>query len=188
VRGALTVATVLALVACPSALAEPAAGSRSAGDGWAVHVSVEPSDLGRIVVSVGSRRVGGFGPHIWLQHDLVFENTGDRTVTFADTRTAAVLGPAGRPMLVASDTGCGYSRVKPLLGACRLNLDFPTVRPHRSVSRTITLWRGLRGMKPLRAGTFVFRKPLRFHVGRSVPEVGTGRTVTIQLVYRVAAR
>lgn len=186
-RAALVV-TVLALAVCPAASAEPAEGTRSAGEGWAVHVSVKPANLGPIVVSVGARRVDGFGSHVWLQHELVFENTGDRTVIFADTRTAAVLGPRGRPMLVASDEGCGWYRMKPLRGWCLANLDFITVRPHRSVSRTITLWKGLRGMKPLAAGTFVFRKPMRFQVGRSVPEVGTGRTATIRLVYRVAAR
>jgi hypothetical protein len=186
-RAALTVASVLALVACPAASAEPAAGIRSAGDGWAVQVSVESSDLGPIVVSVGSRRADGFGSHSWIQHDLVFENTGDRTVTFADTRTAAVLGPRGRPMLVASDEGCGYWRLDPLRGACLAYLDFITVKPHRSVSRTISIWKGLRGAKPLRARRFVFRKPMRFQVGRSAPETGTGRTGTIKLVYRVTA-
>jgi hypothetical protein len=188
VRASFAVAAVLALVACPAAFSEPAAGIRSASDGWAVQVSVEPSDLGPIVVSVGSRRLDGLASHVWLQHELVFENTGDRTVTFADTRTAAVLGPRGRPMLVASDEGCGYHRVRPLRGACRLYLDFPTVKPHRTISRTVTLWRGLRGMKPLRAGTFVFRKPMRFQVGRSVPRVGTGRSVTVKLVYKITAR
>ncbi|MGH3035517.1 MAG: hypothetical protein ACRDON_13320 [Gaiellaceae bacterium] len=153
-----------------------------------MQVSVKPSDLGPIVISVGSRHVRESDSHTWLQHDLVFENRGDRAVTFADTRTAAVLGPAGRPMLVAADEGCGYYRVKPLRGACLLYLDFITVRPHGSVSRTITLWKGLRGMSPLGAGTFVFRKPMRFQVGREVPEEGTGRTVTIKVVYRVAAR
>jgi hypothetical protein len=187
VRGALTVATMLALAACPAAFGEPAAGVRSAGDGWAVHVSVEPSDLGRIVVSAGARRVRAGSSRVWLEHDLVFENTGDRTVTFADTRTAAVLGPRGRPMLIGSDEGCGYWRLHPFRGVCLAYLDFITVRPHRSVSRRITLWRA-RGMKPLRAGTFVFRKPMRFRVGRSVPEMGTGRTVTIELVYRITAR
>jgi hypothetical protein len=188
VRAGFAGLVVLALVVCPVAFGEPAAGIRSAGDGWAVQVSVEPTDLGPIVVSVGSRRVSGFGSHVWLQHDLVYENTGDRTVTFADTRAAAVLGPAGRPMLVASDEGCAYYRVRPLRGACLLNLDFPTVKPHRTISRTVTLWRGLRGMKPLRAGTFVFRKPLRFQVGRSAPDVGTGRSVAIKLVYKITVR
>ncbi|MGH3046711.1 MAG: hypothetical protein ACRDNC_06875 [Gaiellaceae bacterium] len=177
----------LVLAASPSASAELAAGGRSAGDGWTVQVSVEPSDLGRIVVSVARvRRVQERDRRVWLQHDLVFENTSDRRITFAETRTAAVLGPPGRPMLVASDQACGYYRIKPLRGACLLYLDFPTVRPHGSVSRTVTLWKGLPGMRPLAAGAYVFRKPLRFQVGREVPAKGSGRTVTIELVYRVA--
>ena len=179
----------LTLVASPSASAELAAGSHSAGDGWTVQVSVEPSDLGPIVVSVARvRPVQERGSHAWLQHELLFENTGDRRITFADTRTAAVLGPPGRPMLVASDSGCGYYRVKPLRGACPMYLDFPSVKPHDSISRTVTLWKGLRGMTPLATGTYVFRKLLRFQAGREVPEEGAGRAVTIELVYRVAAR
>jgi hypothetical protein len=178
---------LLALAVCPSALAELAAGSRSAGDGWTVQVSVARSDLGPVVVSVRRvRRVRESDSRMWLQHDLVFKNASDRTVTFADTRTAAVLGPVGRPMLVASDEGCGYYRVKPLRGACLAYLDFITVKPHGSASRTITLWKGLPGMKPRSVGTYVFRKPMRFQVGRAVPADGTGHTATIRLVYRLA--
>lgn len=179
----------LALIVCPSASAGLAAGSRSAGDGWVVHVSVVPADLGPLTVSVGPARPAPQGcAHPWLQHDIVFENTGDRRVTFADTRAAAVLGPAGRPVLLASDPGCSYSRVRPIRAACLAYLDFPTVKPHGSVTRTITLWKGLRGMKSLRPGTYVFRKPIRFDVGRHVPPAGTGRSAILEITYRIDAR
>jgi hypothetical protein len=176
---------LLALLAPVSASAELARGSRSAGDGWIVQVSVEPTDLGPISVSVGRIRPAPPGSQAWLQHDLVFENTGDRRVTFADTRTAALLGPSRNPVLLAGDNGCGYSRVKPLVGACLLNLDFPSVKPRRSVMRTVTLWKGLPGMKSLTPGTYVFRKSVRFRLGREIPPPGTGRAFTLRIVYRV---
>ena len=152
-------------------------------------VSVRPSDLGPIVVSVARvRRASESDSRAWLQHELVFENTSDRPVSFADTRTAAVLGSRGRPMLVGADEGCGYHRVNPLRGVCLLYLDLLTIDPHGSASRTITLWTGLRGLKPLVAGRYVFRKPMRFQAGREVPAGGTGRTVRLELTYRVALR
>lgn len=185
-RRALAVVTMAALAAAPAALAEPAIGSRSAGDGWVVEVPVEPSDMGPIAVFVGRVRPAGEGDGgPWLQHDIVFENHGDRRVTFADTRTARLLGAPGRPVLLVSDNACGYHRVEPLVGSCLLYLDFPTVKPGRSITRTITLWKGLRGMKPLTPGTYVFRKPVRFKVGREVPAKGAGRTFRLRVVYRV---
>jgi hypothetical protein len=189
-RRAFTLAALFALAVAPSALGEVAAGTRSAGDGWTVHVSVRPSDLGPIVVSAGRvRRVLESGSPAWLQHELVFENRSDRRITFADTWTADVLGRSGRPMLVASsDWRCGYYRVKPLRAACRLPLDFPIIRARGRLSRTVTLWKGLPGTAPLAAGTYFFRTPLRFQFGREVPEEGAGRSVTIRLVYRVAVR
>ena len=92
-------------------------------------------------------------------------------------------------MLVASsDRRCGYLRVEPLRAVCILPLDFPFLRAQGRLSRTVTLWKGLPGMAPLAAGTYVFRTPLRFQVGREVPGAGAGRSVTIRLVYRVAVR
>jgi hypothetical protein len=189
-KGAFVLAALLALAASPSAFGEVAAGARSAGDGWTVHVSVRPSDPGPVVVSVARvRRVRESGSLAWLQHELVFQNRSGRRITFADTWTAAVLGRSGRPMLVASsDRRCGYFRVNPLRGFCILPLDFPFLRAQGRLSRTVTLWKGLPGMAPLAAGTYVFRTPLRFQFGREVPEEGAGRSVTIRLVYRVAVR
>jgi hypothetical protein len=64
-------------------------------------------------------------------------------------------------------------------------LDIPTVGPHRALTRTVTLWKDLRGMEPLKAGTYVFRKTLRFKAGNKPPAEGAGRTATLRLVYRV---
>jgi hypothetical protein len=189
VRSALALTVFLALTACPSASAELAVGSRSAGEGWVVRVSVEPSGQGPIAVSVGAiGRAPVTDAHAWLQHDLVLENRGDRPVSFADTRTGAFLGPRGRRVLLAADQGCGYGISERRIElACLLYLDLLTLEPHEAVPRTVTLWKGLRGMKPLEPGTYVFRKKLRFRVGRVPPPVGTGRTAILRIVYRVGA-
>lgn len=188
-NGVALVALLVALAVCPSGYAGLAAGSRSEHDGWTVQVSVEPSDLGPIVVSVTQpRRVETHDPHVWLQHELVFENTSDRRITFADTWGWALLGPRGRPMLfVSADRRCAPWRIKPLRTVCILPLNFPVVRAHGRLSRTVRLRKGLPGATLLAAGTYVFRQPLRFRAGREVPAEGAGRSVTISLVYRVAA-
>jgi hypothetical protein len=168
-----------------------------AADRWAVTVSVEPEHSGPIAVSVGAmrrtppndarrrlRRHAGRGRQ-WLLHEIVFENTGGRQVRFADTRTAKFIGPSGhRRRLVAADEGCGYGpATDPRLEfVCLLYLDAPVVKPGASVSRMVTLVKGLRGMEPLTEGRYVFRKVIRFRTGRT----GNEHTAVLRLVYDVA--
>ncbi len=179
---------LLALSVCAPASAELAAGSRSAEEGWIVTVSVKATRLGPVDVSVGPLRAATGWGQTWLEHDLVLTNTGNREVTFADTWTAGVLGPRGRPMLVAEADGrCGYRAVRPLRAACVLPLIFADIKPGRSVTRVATLWKGLRRMEPLVPGKYVFRQPLRFRLGRYPPPEGEGRTARIRIVYRVDA-
>jgi hypothetical protein len=162
-------------------------------DGLIVKVSVEPSNLWPIVVSVGpARSAPRNDARPWVQHELVFENTGDRPVRFADTRTSAFIGPSGhRRRLLAADEGCGYgwetrtSRIEARV--CLLYLDEFEVRPHASVSRTVTLFKELRGMEPLTAGTYIFERAIRFRVGHEIPDEGTGRTAVLRLVYEIEA-
>jgi hypothetical protein len=161
-------------------------------DGPAVKVSVERSNLWPIVVSVGPARAAPRNEaRPWVQHELVFENTGDRPVRFADTRTSAFIGPSGHRMLLAADEGCGYgsetrtSRIE--AGACLLYLDAFAVKPHASVSRTVTLFKELRGMEPLTAGTYIFERAIRFRLGHEIPAEGTGRTAVLRLVYEIEA-
>jgi hypothetical protein len=177
-----------ALVVPASASAELAIGSRSAGEGWMVAVSVTATGLGPVDVSLGPLRPATGWGNQWLHHDLVFTNDGDRVVTYADMWTADVLGPPGRPMLVGDADGrCGYRAVKPLRGACILPLIFVDISPGRSETRVVRLWKGLRRMAPLEPGRYVFRQPLRFKLGRYPPAEGEGRRGVIKLVYRVEA-
>jgi hypothetical protein len=179
---------LIALSAPASAAAELAIGSRSGGEGWIVTVSVKTVGLGPVEASVGLfTPAEGWGRQ-WLEHDLVLTNTGNRQVTFADTWTAAMLGPRRHPVLLAEADGrCGYRAVRPLRAACVLPLIFVDIKPGRLQTRVATLWKGLRRMNPLRAGTYVFRQPLRFRFGRTPPAAGTGRRGAIELVYRVEA-
>jgi hypothetical protein len=185
---AVGLAIGLALAACvPPAYARHAPEARSGSEHWTVSVSVEPTDVGPIAVSVGpARAVPENEARVWIEHDLVLENRGDRPVTFADTELSTFLG---RRALIAADEGCGYAyegRAPVEAGVCRLSLDAFVVEPHSEVRRTIALFQGLRGMEPLTSGTYVFEKPIRFQVGREIPEAGAGRAVVIRLVYEIA--
>jgi hypothetical protein len=181
-------AACLALGGCASNLGSTDVVPQGAvHDGWTVEVSFESSDLGPITVSVGPmRRVRPNDSRAWVEHDLVFTNRGDRPVTFADSRTAKWLGPGREPVLLAADQGCGYTLyARRIELACLTYLDIPTLKPHRARTRTVTLWKGLRGMEPLEPGTYVFRKKVRFQVGKRPPAESAGRTATLRLVYRV---
>ena len=183
----LSATVLLALMAPASTSAQLAIGSRSAEEGWNVTVSVDAVGLGPVEVATGPLRPAEGWGRVWLQHDLILTNTGDRQVTFADTWSAGVLGPRGRPMLVATaDDRCGYYAVKPLRAGCRLPLIFLAIKPDRSETRLTTLWKGLRRMASLDPGTYVFRQPLRFSFGKHPPGEGRGHRGVIKLVYRVA--
>jgi hypothetical protein len=178
----LALAVAAALSAPSSASAELAIGSLSADDGWVVTVALEARGLGPIDVSLGPLRPAApSDSHPWLDHELVIINKGHRTVTFADTRTVRIF-----PRLLVAEEGCGYS-LRPLEPACLLYLDIPSLAPGESRSRTVTLWKGLPGMKPLAAGTYVFKKTVRFQFGRVAPGPSHGRRGIVELSYKVEA-
>jgi hypothetical protein len=167
----------------------PRAFAQSVG-GWTVKVSVEVSNTSPIAVSVEPARPAPRNDaQPWVQHELVFENRGGRLVRFGDTRASRFIGPAARRRVLAADEGCGYvpqgdgTRLE--AGACALYLDAPTVEPDASISRTITLFKGLPGMEPLVPGRYVFEKVIRFRVGHELPTEGTGRTAVIRLIYEI---
>jgi hypothetical protein len=144
------------------------------------------------VVSVGAKtetsRVGVKPRKLTERIGVLGNNEGNRPVTFADTRTARRLGPRRKPRLLVADQGCGYSPVEGRIElACLTYLDIPTIKPHRARTRTVTLWKGLRGMGQLEPGTYVFRKKVHFQVGKRPPAEGAGRTATIRIVYQVEA-
>jgi hypothetical protein len=160
---------------------------------WRVRVTVRPSRLGPIGFAaknlVHAKRTNS---HPWIEHDLVFRNTGNRPVTFDDTRSSTFIGEAGHERLLAADEGCGYALNYPgapaKAGACQAYLDVLTVKPHASATRSITLVRGAPGMDPLVADTYVFRRPVRFQFGGQLPSDGEGRSGVVRLVYEVERR
>jgi hypothetical protein len=142
---------------------KPATASAAALEGWSVAVSVEPTRLGPLVVSVGAIRPARTTlPGAWVEHDIVFTNRGDRPVHFADIGFSGFLPPR-RPILVAGDRRCVPERSS-LEIFCLLYIDPLNVAPHSSEGRTITLFKGLRGLRPLGPGTYVLRTPLRFRI------------------------
>jgi hypothetical protein len=160
---------------------------------WRVRVTVRPSRLGPIAFAAKNlaptKRTNS---HPWIEHDLVFRNTGDRPVTFDDTRSSTFIGKAGHARLLAADEGCGYALNYPgapaTAGSCAAYLDLLTVKPHTSAKRSVTVFEGLRGMDPLVAGTYVFRRPVRFQFGGQLPSDGEGRSGVVRLVYEVESR
>jgi hypothetical protein len=157
-------------------------------DGWQVEVSVTPQQVGPIAISVGpAEPAPANDAHPWFQHDLVFENTGDRRVTFGDTRTSRFIGPSGQHRLIAADKGCGYGingsgRVHP--GTCLLYLDTISLDPGRSETRQVATFQGLPGMAPIRSGTYVFPRKILFDFGNGVP-AGEGLGATLHITYRI---
>jgi hypothetical protein len=181
VRLLLALAAAALLGPAPAA-AELAIGSRSGGDGWVVTVSLESRGLGPLDVSVGPLRPASPSEsHPWLQHELVLANRSHRTLIFADMRAVQIFS-----RLLIAEEGCGFS-LGPLEPACVLYLDVPSLDPGESRRRTVTLWKGLPGLKPLAAGTYVFERKIRFRFGRAAPGPGHGRRGAVELTYRVEA-
>ena len=167
---------------------------------WRVRVAVRPSRLGPILFAarnLARAQATNSDPWMptnsdtWIRHDLDFRNTGDQPVTFADTRSSTFIGETGHRRLLVADEGCGYARKHPRApvraGACLLYLDLLTVKPHASAKRSITLFKGLPGMNRLVAGTYVFRRPVRFQPGSRQPGEGR-RAGVIGVVYEIASR
>lgn len=160
-------------------------------DGWTIRVSVEPSIVAPIVVSVRPARPATRNDaRPWVRHELVFENRGDRPIQFADTETSAFIGPSGhRRRLLAADESCGYGYETPKspieARVCLALINAFAVKPHASVSRTLTLFKGLRGMERLAPGTYAYKRLIRFRLGREIPPPGTGRTAVLKVVYEV---
>jgi hypothetical protein len=156
-------------------------------DGWTIRVSVQPDTIGPIELTVGPLRPAPeTDSHPWIQHVVRFRNRGERLVRFHDTRTSGFLRRAGRPALLVADEGCGYEkrRRKPVRpGACLLYLDEIMVRPGSAARRTITLFKDLRGLEPLAAGTYRWDKVIRFRVGSADAPV---RTATIRVTYELS--
>jgi hypothetical protein len=174
-----TLVAAVALAACTSTStpsSRPQAGRSDTGsreDGrrsfgsWTIDVSLRDPSVGPLTLATGELRAAprnDAGP--WVQHDLIFRNTGKTPLRFDDTRTSKFVS---RKRLLVADEGCGYGLPTPdgpaQAGACRRNLDEFVVPPKGSVTREITLFKDLPGMADLAEGTYVFRKKIRFAAG-----------------------
>jgi hypothetical protein len=149
--------------------------------------------MGPIVFAAGDlARANPSNAHPWIVHELVFRNTGDRPVSFADTRSSEFARGPGHRQLLVGDHGCGYALNRPgapaRAGACLANLDVLVVKPHASARRSITLYKGLPGMDQLSAGTYLFRREVRFLPGTRPPDGGEGRSGVVTIAYRIASR
>ena len=168
----------------PSPEASAEAPAEPSFDGWHVDVAVSPARVGPVDISVAklsSAPKNNAEP--WIQHVLIVRNRSGRMVDFDDTRTSKFLFMGKKPVLLAADEGCGYGIPSPNApiepGACATYLDLYEVKPHGKETREITISKGLNGMSAMRAGTYVFRKVMRFHSG------GRTRTFRLALTYEV---
>ena len=175
-----------------SGVPDPGGGRAAPADvvrGWRITVSVEPTRVGPLAVSVQTVRPAPVNDaHPWVQHELVLENRSSRPLQFADTRRSAFLSRR-HPVLIAGDEGCGYATGIPsdFELVCTLNLDAFAIDGHGSVSRTITLFKEVPGLLSLSPGRYVFRKPIRFQLGSEIPELGQGRTAVLRIAYEIEA-
>jgi hypothetical protein len=155
---------------------------------WTIRVFLSRSRMGPLALRTSSvRRAPDTSSEPWIQHEVRVTNVGRRRVRLGDTRRSAYLrGPVERALLGA-DEGCGYGRASGSdqidVGLCAAYLDAPTLRVGERIKRTVTLFKGLKGMKQLRAGTYVFQKKVRYNVG--TPE---GRTGHLKVVYKITSR
>jgi hypothetical protein len=197
-RYALLLGTIMLVLGCsggsdPDTSPHERLRSARAIDGWQIKVSARPSIVSPIVLSVGPARAAPQNDaHPWVQHELILENRGNRLFQFADTDSSAFIGAPGTQRLIAADEGCGYSPqtvTSPIEArVCTLSLDVFAIKPHARVSRTITLFKGLRGMEPLTPGTYTFKRVIRFRAGRKAPAAHEGRGSVINIRYRLTRR
>jgi hypothetical protein len=178
---------------------ENAAPARSPGSGhagasatagrWKVDVSLRPNRIGPVAFAARNlTRAPSTDSKPWLNHDLVFRNAGESPVKVDDTRSSSFVGQGGRDQLVVADEGCGYGSDGPgdpvEAGVCQLDLDLLTLEPGASEKRSITLFKGLRGMDALVAGRYVFERPVRFLVKGDREK----RSGTLRITYDIATR
>ncbi|MGH2963958.1 MAG: hypothetical protein ACRDMH_01070 [Solirubrobacterales bacterium] len=153
---------------------------------WRIHAIVRPRTVGPIALSVGNLAHEDRPRSAWLTHDFIFRNSAERPARFEDTRTSALIGHPGHRGLLALDPGCGWipaTRRHPIqAGFCDAVLIRLTAEPHHGVRQSIALEKGLRGMDPLVAGTYVFHQKVRFHLGSGGPRRGSKN---VRLIYRV---
>jgi hypothetical protein len=153
---------------------------------WRVHAIVRPRKVGPIALSVGNLRHEDGPRTSWITHDFIFRNSAERPARFEDTRTSALIGHRGHRGLLALDPGCGWvpaTRRRPIqAGFCDAVLIRLMAAPHHGVRQSIALVKGLRGMDPLVAGTYVFHQKVRFHLGKGGPRLGSKN---VRLIYRV---
>jgi hypothetical protein len=142
---------------------------------WRIAASVEPREIGPLVFSVASLQTtrGGAGDlrPPFLRGELGFRNAGDAPVALKKIDHSAFSEDelAGDQLLL-TEGQCGYAvlraRVEP--GACTLAL-LPPTRIEADDSKTLpfALFKGLRGMEPLKPGTYEFTRRVSFTVGHS---------------------
>lgn len=186
---ALLCAYALGTTSASSATEDEANGAAASWGAFSFQISTAPVAVGPITVDVQRPRRRGDGNRRRLEVDLVFENGHGSTATFTDhyRSSAFASGGAGDQLLVA-DRGCGWAvldqggPVSP--GFCNAYLDGLSLKPGASGVRTLSVWRGLKGMTPLNAGHYEFVRPVKFHFEGDRAAVRSDLVVSLDVVDR----
>lgn len=132
-----------------------------------IHVSVRQESVGPIAVSVGHVRTRERYGRQSLSAKLLFRNDARRTASMTDRYRHSRFAKGGTgDQLLVMDEGCGWGiedRGDPIEpGLCQTYLDRIEMAPGRTADREIAAVKGLAGMAPLSAGTYTFRRRVKF--------------------------
>ena len=132
-------------------------------EGWLVEVSVSPSRVGPLSVSLGELEAD-LDPDDpkWLSHIVTFVNVAEEVVRLEEVRASTFLRRDRDPVLLVADAGCGWvlprggKPVKP--GVCFGDLVIAHLETGESFDQAVFLNKDLPGMEQLVEGTYVFHK------------------------------
>ncbi len=177
---------LLAAAACesevPSGQAHSATGNeaRLELDRWVVTASVESVGLEPVQVVSSELRLGS--RRAWIEHILIFRNSGRKHVAYRDSRAAFFMPDSSKPVLAVADTGCGIDRWrKRFQPICAMYYQPFVVPPGRAARYDTVLVKGVKGMLELVPGTYRYER--RFWIeGRPAGRAPAG---TVTVTYRI---
>lgn len=154
-----------------------------------VDAAVECKGLGPLTVAVGTPKPAATGDgKAWIEHDLTLTNTSNTVVFVNDLRRGVFLGNPQALLVGFGGCGYGYDDQGGVSAACTADYRPFQIRPQESHVLTLTLWKDLPGMAPLRPGQFVLEQPVQYRRDRPFddPRQTGSPGATIVVTYTVS--